>query len=157
MMNEEDKQILLAKLDWFESLSTCIISYFRRHDNVSFDIAREMYSITKVQLETFIREHYTEIWDDEEIYNYYECVIREFEFIDNNIATYRESTMKANYNYLLLATGIIFLIAFIGMMTLPVLFMALPIITLLAVLFVWTADVKLTLTDNNTKENENER
>lgn len=55
-----------------------------------------------------------------------------------------------NYTYyLLLATGVIVLLTLIGLMALPILFVALPIIGLIAAVFIWTADdVKVTIHDN---------
>lgn len=84
-MTDTEKTWLLARLDWFYDLSTCIIRYFRQHDNMSFDIARETYMIAKLQLKHFMKDHYEDIFKDEALYNYYECVVREFEFIDNNL------------------------------------------------------------------------
>lgn len=85
-MTEEDKQWLLARLDWFYDLSTCIIRYFRQHTTVSFDVARETYIIAKIQLRYFVRDHYKDICDDEALYNYYDCVMREMQFIDDNLS-----------------------------------------------------------------------
>lgn len=86
-MTNEERNWLLARLDWFYDLSACIIRYFRQHDNVSFDVARETYVIAKIQLRHFVRDHYKDIYDDDALYNYYDCVMREMQFIDDNLTT----------------------------------------------------------------------
>lgn len=53
--------------------------------------------------------------------------------------------MKDNYTYyLILATAVIVLLALIGIMALPILFVALPIIALITAIFIWTADITVT-------------
>lgn len=57
--------------------------------------------------------------------------------------------MKDNYTYyLILATAVIVLLALIGIMVLPILFVALPIIALITALFIWTSDIKVTINDD---------
>lgn len=86
-MTERERKFVISRLDWFYDLSTCITRYFRQHTDTSFEIARETYQIAKLQLQSFLRDYSAEIFLDGAMYNYYECIIREFDFIDNNLNT----------------------------------------------------------------------
>lgn len=86
-MTESERKYVISRLDWFYDLSTCIVRYFKQHSNVSFGIAKETYQIAKAQLSSFLRDYSAMIYLDGAMYNYYECIIREFDFIDNNLTT----------------------------------------------------------------------
>lgn len=85
-MTQKEHEWVVAKLDWYYSVAEMIISYFKKHTNVSFEIARETWKITKTQLQTFLRDYSAEIYLDEALYNYYLCISTNFDFIDNNLA-----------------------------------------------------------------------
>lgn len=54
-----------------------------------------------------------------------------------------------NYNkYLLLASAVIIGLTILGLVTLPILFISLPLIALIVLGFIFTADVKITTDDN---------
>lgn len=85
-MNDEERiAYIIARLDFYFEIAECILEYFRKHTDISFDIARETYDITHLQLQRFIRENADFIFTTDELYNYYTCTIEDYEFIEQNL------------------------------------------------------------------------
>lgn len=85
-MTQKQREYVINRLDWYFSVSEMIIDYFKKHTTVSFDIAKETWTITKMQLQTFLKDYSAEIYLDESLYNYFSCISTNFDFIDNNLA-----------------------------------------------------------------------
>lgn len=80
-----DHEYIISRLDWFYDISDCIVNYFKKHTDADFEIARETWNITKAALQLFLKDHLCDIYMDDSLFTYYECLSRNFEFIDNNI------------------------------------------------------------------------
>lgn len=80
------REYIIARLDYVVDISTCIINYFKKHDKMSFDLARSTFEIIDLQLKQIYKEHYEYIAADDSLCVYYEDAISNMEFIKHNLA-----------------------------------------------------------------------